>query len=102
MEPEHQYVTINDPLDDEERELMNSDMWDWEHPLEVIVAENVGVQLPISITFEEFGLLERVARAEGLNSHTFMKQEALAAARQKDTVTAAAGEPRAATTRGTA
>jgi hypothetical protein len=74
------YESIQEPLDDEERELMDPDNWDWDHPVDVVIAENVGVQLPIDVTFEEFDCLSRVARAIGLTPHEYIKRVALEAA----------------------
>ena len=62
---------------------MNPDNWDWDNPIKVEIAENVVVELPIEVSFEELGLLEHVARAEGKNAHAFMKQVALDAAHAK-------------------
>jgi hypothetical protein len=62
---------------------MNPDNWDWDNPIEIEVAEDVQIQMPIEVTFEEFGLLEHFARTEGRNPHAFMKQAALDAARAK-------------------
>jgi hypothetical protein len=75
------YESIQEPLDDEERALMDSDNWDWDNPIEIEVADEVQIRMPIEVSFEEFGLLEHVARAEGRTPHAFMKQAALDAAR---------------------
>jgi hypothetical protein len=60
---------------------MDPDTWDWETPVEVVIAENLGLIMPIEVTFEEYGRLEQRARAEGLTPHAFMKRMALEAAR---------------------
>jgi hypothetical protein len=72
--------SIQEPLDDEERELMDPENWDWDHPIEVVVAENAGIQMPIDVTFEEFACHSEVARAVGLTPREFMKRAALEAA----------------------
>jgi hypothetical protein len=77
------YESIQEPLDEEERELMNPDNWDWEHPIEGVTVGNPGLILPIHFTGDEIVLVEPVARAEGLSPHEFIKQAALAAAREK-------------------
>jgi hypothetical protein len=48
--------------------------------VEVVVAENFRIQLPIELTHEEHRLLARTARAQGLTPHEFMKRTALEAA----------------------
>lgn len=80
MERGIRYESIQEPLDEEERELMDPDNWDWDNPVDVVIAENVEIQLPISVTFEEFDCLSKVARAMGLTPHQFMKRAALEAA----------------------
>jgi hypothetical protein len=72
------YESIQEPLDDEERELMDPDNWDWENPVEVVVHPDFGFIFPIRFTGDEVGRLEPVARAEGLSPHEFIKQAALA------------------------
>jgi hypothetical protein len=80
MEEPISYESTQEPLDDEERELMNPDNWNWEHPIEAIVHENLGIIMPIEVTFEEYGRLDAVARSQGLTPHEFMKRTALEAA----------------------
>jgi hypothetical protein len=77
MEQPIRYRSPQEPLDDEERELMDPKTWDWDDPVEVIVTEDFRVQLPIEITHEEHRLLARTARAAGLTPHEFIKRAAL-------------------------
>ena len=84
MDKPIRYESIQEPLDDEERELMNPDNWDWDNPVELVVAENLVISLPIEVTPDEYGLLDEVARAEGMNPHDYIKRAALAAARAND------------------
>ena len=72
------YESIQEPLDDEERELMDPDNWDWDNPVEVFVHPDSGSMFPVRFTGDEVGRLEPVARAEGLSPHEFIKQAALA------------------------
>ncbi len=72
------YESIQEPLDEEERELMDPDNWDWDNPVEVVVHPNPGAILPIRFTFKEAGRLQRMAHAEGITTHEFIKQAALA------------------------
>ena len=72
---------LREPLDDEERALIDTDTWDWDTPVDAVIADNLLAVLPIKITFEESRLLARAARAEGLTPHEFIKRSALQAAR---------------------
>ena len=58
--------SIQEPLDDEERELKDLETWEWDDPAEVTVIEDFRVQLLIELTQEENRLLARTARAAGL------------------------------------
>jgi hypothetical protein len=77
MEESIRYESLQEPLDDEERELMNPNNWDWDNPVEVVVHENLGIIMPVEVTFEEYSRLDRVARAQGLTPHEFMKRTVL-------------------------
>ena len=72
------YESIQEPLDDEERELMDPDNWDWDNPVEVVVHPDFGFIFPIRFTGDEAGRLQRVAHAEGMTTHEFIKRAALA------------------------
>jgi hypothetical protein len=63
MEEPILYGPTQEPLDDEERELMDSNNWDWDNPVEVVLGEDFRVQLPIELTYEELTLLSRTARS---------------------------------------
>ena len=45
--------SIQEPLDDEERELKDLETWEWDDPAEVTVIEDFRVQLLIELTQEE-------------------------------------------------
>ena len=72
------YESIQEPLDDEERELMDPNNWDWDNPVEVVVDPDFGFIFPVRFTGDEVGRLEPVARTGGLSLHEFIKQAALA------------------------
>jgi len=76
------YESISEPLDDEERALMDPGAWDWEHLVDIVVAQHPLAQLPIDFTFDELRIIEEFARAAGMSPHAFIKQTALAAARR--------------------
>ena len=70
------FESAQDPLDDEERELMDAEHWDWEHPQEGVTVREPDVT--IRLTREEYMALWRQADAQGLSPGEFIKQAALA------------------------
>ena len=72
------YESIQEPLDDDERELMDPDNWDWDNPIEGVTIGNPGAILVLRFTFEEYDHLFEAAHAQGLSTHEFIKQAALA------------------------
>jgi hypothetical protein len=64
---------FQEPLDDEERELMDPETWDWDNPIEGIPAERPGLVFEIRFTPEELEHLSRSARAEGMSLSAFIK-----------------------------
>jgi hypothetical protein len=71
------YESTQEPLDDEERELMDPDNWDWEHPIEGVTVREPRVTL--CFTREEYIAFWRLADAQGLPTDEFIKRIALAA-----------------------
>ncbi len=72
------FESVQEPLDDEERVLMDPETWDWDTSVEVVVHPNPGAILPIRFTRDEVVRLQRVAHAEGMTTHELIKQAALA------------------------
>jgi hypothetical protein len=75
------YGASQEPLDDEERELMDPDFWDWD-------AMEVGTPVRVESTIfsmqfsrDEHHVLANVAYGQGITPHEFIKRVALAAAR---------------------
>lgn len=64
---------------------MDPDPWDWDNPVEVVVAKHPLGQLPIELTFDELKIIEQVAHDAGITPHAFIKRAALAAARGRQT-----------------
>lgn len=64
---------LQEPLDDEERELMDPDTWDWDNPIEGIPAERPGLVFEVRFTPDELAHLSRSARAEGMSLYAFIK-----------------------------
>lgn len=70
-------ASIQEPLAEEERELMDPDIWDWDSVVEGVIMKNVGAILPIRFNREEIGPLQRLAHAQGMTAHAFIKRAAL-------------------------
>ena len=78
LEDAARYGLSQEPLDDEERELMDPDHWDWDSAVEGVPMPNVGTILEIDFTREEIGPLQRLAHSQGMTTHEFIRQAALA------------------------
>jgi hypothetical protein len=73
------YKSDHARVDDEDRELMDAESWDWDSAEEGVTLGDPGAVLPIRLTFEQYQRLFDVAHAQGLSTHEFIKQAALAA-----------------------
>jgi hypothetical protein len=71
------FESLVEPRNDEERELMNPDTWDWETTVEAEIAPDVGAVLPVRFARDEFLTLARIAREEGVNPVEFIRQTIL-------------------------
>ncbi len=60
------YESTQEPLDEEERELMDPDSWDWDSAEDGIPNPNAGAVLRVRFAREEFLALARIARNEGI------------------------------------
>jgi hypothetical protein len=78
MNESARYESMQEPLDDEERELMDPETWDWDSAVELVGRPNVGAILDIRFTRDEVARLQRAAHAEGMTTHAFIKEAALA------------------------
>ncbi len=66
------------PLDDEERELMDPDTWNWDAIEEGVTVGEPGTIFAIEFSRAEHRMLADAARAAGITTHAFIKQAALA------------------------
>lgn len=66
------------PLDDEERELMDPDTWDWDAIEEGATVGEPGTILAIEFSRDEHRMLAQAARAAGMSTPAFIKQVVLA------------------------
>lgn len=76
------YVSLDEPLDDEERELMEPDNWDWEHPGEVVVSPNLTMTFEVSFSRDEVHLLSDAASTANMPVNRYIKRAALEKARR--------------------
>ncbi len=68
------YESIQEPLDDEGRELMDPDNWDWDNPIQVHIVGTPGAVLRVRFSRDEFLALDRIARAAGIGPIAFIHQ----------------------------
>ena len=87
------YESIQEPLDDEERELMNPDNWDWDNPVEVCVVGEPGAMLRLRLSFDEYEALFQAARRQGLPTDEFIKSLALKAIQFKASDSTSSSQP---------
>jgi hypothetical protein len=69
--------TTQEPLDEEERELMDHEAWDWDHPIEGRTVGTPGAILRVRFSREEFRDLERIARSAGIGPVELVRQTVL-------------------------
>jgi hypothetical protein len=74
MKKQIRYESIQEPLDDEERELMNPDNWDWDNPVEGVTVGEPRVSLTIPLTFDELDAIVEAAHAQELSTEEFIKR----------------------------
>lgn len=60
-------ATTQEPLDDEERELMDPDNWDWDNPIDVRTVGTPGAVIRVRFTRQEIAALDRIARQLEVN-----------------------------------
>jgi hypothetical protein len=73
MEKPARYESIQEPLDDEERELMNMDNWSWDTWTEGVTVGEPRASLTIPLTFDELDAIVESAHAQGLSTEEFIK-----------------------------
>jgi hypothetical protein len=74
MNQQIRYESIQEPLDDEERALMNPDTWDWDELVEGVTAGEPRASLTIPFTFEELDAIVEAAHGQGLSTEEFIKR----------------------------
>lgn len=71
------YESLVPPRNDEERDLMDPDAWDWENAEVLEPVANPGAVLEVRFEREEFSALVRIAREEGVGPVEFLRRLAL-------------------------
>lgn len=73
---------LSEPLDDEERELMASDTWDWDSAQEAIVEPSGSSITEVRLTYDELSRIERAAIGKGMTVNAYLRYAALRCALQ--------------------
>jgi hypothetical protein len=73
---------LREPIDDEERELMDPDTWDWDSAQEAIVEPSGYSITEVRLSYEELSQIERAAVAEGMTVNAYLRHAALRCALQ--------------------
>jgi len=73
---------LREPLDDEERELMNPETWDWDSAQEAIVEPSGYSITEVRLSYDELARIERAAIAEGMTVNAYLRYAALRCAPQ--------------------
>jgi hypothetical protein len=74
MKKQVRYESIQEPLDDEERELMNPDNWDWDNLIEGVPVGDPRASQTIPFTFAELDAIVEAAHVQGLSTEEFIKR----------------------------
>ena len=77
MKESIRYESVQEPLDDEERVLMDPETWDWENSEEGVPTPNAGAVLRVRFARAEFLALAQIARDEGMGPIEFIRQTML-------------------------
>ena len=91
------YESTQEPFDEEERELMDPNSWDWESAEEGTPVPNAGAVLRVRFARDEFVALSRMAREEGIGPVELIRQTMLGRLATDPRTQQSAGTRRAAT-----
>ena len=81
-EPVVRYESNQEPLDDEERELMDPNTWDWENAYEVNPSPDPHLVFEVRLAGVDLKHIERAAFAEGMTVTAYLLHSALRCALQ--------------------
>ncbi len=80
--PAIRYESTQEPLNDEERELMDPDNWDWENAYEIEPSPDPGLIFEVRLSGDDLKHVERAAIAEGMTVTAYLRYAALRSALQ--------------------
>lgn len=72
---------LREPPDEEERELMAPNSWDWDNVIEGTAVADPHMTFAVRLSSDELSQIEPAAIAKGMTVIAFMKQAALRSAR---------------------
>ncbi len=81
MQKHDLHKTMSEPLDDEERQLMDPDTWDWENIMEGTPNPDPHMIFEVRLSLDELSQIEPAAIAKGMTVIAYLKQAALRSAR---------------------
>ena len=67
------YESIQEPLDEEERILMDPDTWDWENAYEVGPSPDPHLIFEVRLSGDDLAHIERAAVAKGMNIGAYLR-----------------------------
>jgi hypothetical protein len=70
-------ANLREPLDEEERILMDPDSWDWENIQEGTPSPDRYSISEVELSHDESALIERAARAQGMTVIEYLRHAAL-------------------------
>jgi hypothetical protein len=68
---------LNEPLDEEERILMDPETWDWDSAQEAIVEPDGYSISEVRLSYDELSRIEQAAAAEGMTVNAYLRHAAL-------------------------
>ena len=77
MEEPGTYESVTQPLDDDERELMDEESWDWERPIAGSTVGTPGAVLRVRFSREEFRAIATLARDAGIGPVELLRRTML-------------------------
>ena len=75
--PVVRYESIQEPLDDEERELMDPDTWDWDNAYELGPSPDPHLIFEARLSGDDLAVIEPAAVARGMHIGEFLRDLAL-------------------------
>jgi hypothetical protein len=76
------YESIQEPLDDEERTLMDPDTWDWESAHEIEPGPDPHLMFEVSLSGDDLARIDVAASAKGMTVGAYLRYAALQCALQ--------------------